>query len=222
MSAVFFENPLKAINLIILLIELTLYYFTIIAKIFSIVSIQARIFNYSIHPSSCWDLLVCANEICHAFIIIITLKYSTDFTIIHILNWISFTVLFILPPTRPTMLFTFSECSYSATPLTLINANAVRDSINPLTFNSPFIAIFINELILLKLTLSIILEWGKLRSIKVRRMRRVRDRSRLTRMRLGTMRRLLKFLDYLFQGLNFGFFDLVFLDLEFLLLEVFD
>jgi len=52
-------------------------------------------------------------------------------------------------------------------------------------------------------------------------MRAVRDRSRLSRMRLGTMRRLLKFLDHLFHGLNFGFFDLVFLDLEFLLLEVF-
>jgi len=52
-------------------------------------------------------------------------------------------------------------------------------------------------------------------------MRAVRVRSRLSRMRLGTMRPLLKFLDHLFHGLNFGFFDLVFLDLEFLLLEVF-
>jgi hypothetical protein len=52
-------------------------------------------------------------------------------------------------------------------------------------------------------------------------MRVVRDRTRLSRMRLGTMRRLLKFLNHLFQGLNFGFFDLVFLDLEFLLHEVF-
>jgi hypothetical protein len=52
-------------------------------------------------------------------------------------------------------------------------------------------------------------------------MRPVRDRSRLSRMRLGTIRRLLKFLDHLFYGLNFGFFDLVFLDLDFLLLEVF-
>jgi len=52
-------------------------------------------------------------------------------------------------------------------------------------------------------------------------MRAVRDRSRLSRMRLGTIRCLLKFLDHLFHGLNFGFFDLVFLDIEFLLLEVF-
>jgi hypothetical protein len=53
-------------------------------------------------------------------------------------------------------------------------------------------------------------------------MRPVRDRSRLSRMRLGTMRCLLEFFDHLFHGLNFGFFNLVFLDLEFLLLEVFD
>ena len=221
MSAIFFENPLKAINLIIVFIELTFSYFTIIVKFFSIVSIQARIFNYTIHPSSCWDLLVCANEICHAFIIIVKLHDSTVYTVILILHWISSTVLFILPPRRPTMLFTFSECSYTSRPLILINANAVRDSINPLTFNSIFKAINY-ELILLKLTLSIILDWGKLRSIKVRKMRVVRDRSRLSRMRLRTMRRLLKFLNHLFQGLNFGFFDLVLLDLEFLLLEVFD
>jgi len=205
----------------IVFIDLTFSYCTILVKFFSIVSIQARIFNYTINPSSCWDLLVCANEMCHAFIIFIVLIQSTVFTVINILHWFSCTILFILRPRRPTMFFTFSECSYTAIPLILINANAVRDSINPLTFNSPFIAIFINELILLKLTLSIILEWGKLRSIKVRRMRRVRDRSRLSRMRLGTMRCLLKFLDHLFQGLNFGFFDLVFLDLEFLLPEVF-